>query len=128
MIEGSRCGSIPLTNGSGSRRPKNTWIRWIRIRIRNTGNNRGLTYESAVPGRGWGLPWEEQRIVQTRRPTWRQRTEKQDLPNFLPVLLYLLPVLPYLLPVNKWCPCLSNSQICVSALNRTQTDYAEAPM
>jgi hypothetical protein len=40
MIEGSRpgSGSIPLTNGygSGSRRPKNTWIRWIRIRIRNT--------------------------------------------------------------------------------------------
>jgi len=34
MIEGS--GSIPLTSGSGSGRPKNTWIRWIRIRIRNT--------------------------------------------------------------------------------------------
>ncbi len=40
MIEGSRSragsgsGSIPLTNGSGW--PKNTWIRWIRIRIRNT--------------------------------------------------------------------------------------------
>jgi hypothetical protein len=39
MIEGSRTGSgygsIPLTNGSGSgsRRPKNTWIRRIRIRI-----------------------------------------------------------------------------------------------
>ncbi len=33
MIEGS--GSIPLTTGSGSRRPKNIWIR--RIRIRNTG-------------------------------------------------------------------------------------------
>ncbi len=36
MIEGSgsRAGSTPLTNGSGSgsRRPKNTWIRWIRIR------------------------------------------------------------------------------------------------
>ncbi len=34
MIEGS--GSIPLTSGSGSgsRRPKNMWIRWIRIRIR----------------------------------------------------------------------------------------------
>jgi hypothetical protein len=29
MIEGS--GFIPLTNGSGSRRPKNMWIRWIRI-------------------------------------------------------------------------------------------------
>ncbi len=46
MIEGSgsRAGSwswswsIPLTSGSGSRRPKNMWIRWIRIRIRNTGN------------------------------------------------------------------------------------------
>jgi hypothetical protein len=47
MIEGSRSGSgsgsgsgsIPLTNGpvSGSRRPKNMWIWWIRIRIRNTG-------------------------------------------------------------------------------------------
>ncbi len=42
MIEGSgsasrsRSGSIPLTSGSGSGRPKNTWIRWIRIRIRNT--------------------------------------------------------------------------------------------
>jgi hypothetical protein len=36
MIEGSGSGSIPLTNGSksGSRRPKNIWIR-IRIRIRN---------------------------------------------------------------------------------------------
>ena len=33
---GSGSGSIHLTNGSGSGRPKNTWIRWIRIRIRNT--------------------------------------------------------------------------------------------
>ncbi len=32
MIEGSGSGSIPLTSGSGSWRPKNTWIRWIRIR------------------------------------------------------------------------------------------------
>jgi hypothetical protein len=34
VIEGSRSGSesIPLTDGSGSRRPKNMWIRWIRIR------------------------------------------------------------------------------------------------
>ncbi len=32
MIEGS--GSIPLINGSGSGRPKNMWIRWIRIQIR----------------------------------------------------------------------------------------------
>jgi hypothetical protein len=31
MIEGSGAGPVPLTNGSGSRRPKN-----IRIRIRNT--------------------------------------------------------------------------------------------
>jgi hypothetical protein len=41
MIEGSRSGaesgSTPLTNGSGARsgRPKNMWIRWIRIRIRS---------------------------------------------------------------------------------------------
>ncbi len=38
MIEGSgsragnRSGSIPLTSGSGSGRPKNRWIRWVRIR------------------------------------------------------------------------------------------------
>jgi hypothetical protein len=38
MIEGSGSGSragsgsIPLTSGSGSRRPKHMWIRWIRIR------------------------------------------------------------------------------------------------
>jgi hypothetical protein len=46
MIEvsgsGSRAGSgfTPLTNGSGSgsRRLRNMWIRWIRIRIRNTGD------------------------------------------------------------------------------------------
>ena len=31
-IAGSGSGSIPLTSGSGSWRPKNTWIRWIRIR------------------------------------------------------------------------------------------------
>jgi hypothetical protein len=30
MIEGS--GSVPLTGGSGSRRPKNIWIRRIQIR------------------------------------------------------------------------------------------------
>ncbi len=34
MIEGSGSGSIPLANGSGSKRPKNTWLR---IRICNTG-------------------------------------------------------------------------------------------
>jgi hypothetical protein len=38
LIERSGSGSITLTNGSGigSGRPKNMWIRWIRIRIRNT--------------------------------------------------------------------------------------------
>jgi hypothetical protein len=46
MIEGSGSGSIPLTSGSGSWRPKNMWIRWIRIRIRNTeGNKEMYAYE-----------------------------------------------------------------------------------
>jgi hypothetical protein len=38
MIEGSGAGSgsTPLTSGSGSRRPKNIWIWWIRIWIHNT--------------------------------------------------------------------------------------------
>ncbi len=46
MIEGSgsESGSIPLTNGSGSRRPKNMWIR---IRIRNTVYN---DYKKAILG------------------------------------------------------------------------------
>ncbi len=35
-------GSVPLTNGSGSGRPKNIWI--LRIRIRNTGGNNCHTY------------------------------------------------------------------------------------
>ncbi len=37
MIEGSGSGFIPLTRGSGSRRPKNIWIRQIPIWSRNTG-------------------------------------------------------------------------------------------
>ncbi len=71
VIEGSRSGSvsgsIPLTDrsGSGSRRPKNMWIRWIRIRIRicNTDRNTAYLYDLyiAVPrrfliGPGLALP------------------------------------------------------------------------
>ncbi len=36
MIEGSGSGFTPMTNRSGSERPKNMCIRWIRIRIRNS--------------------------------------------------------------------------------------------
>ncbi len=41
VIEGSRSGSTPLTNGSGFREAQKMWIRWIRIRIRirNTETN-----------------------------------------------------------------------------------------
>ncbi len=41
LIEGfgSGSGSIPLTNGSGSRRPKNMRIRWIRNTDRNESTN-----------------------------------------------------------------------------------------
>jgi hypothetical protein len=55
MIDGS--GSIPLTNGSGSgsRRPKNMWIRWIRnpirIRIRNT-DEKSSNRSDYIPGLG----------------------------------------------------------------------------
>ncbi len=63
IIEGSgsreRSGSIHLTSGSGSGswRPKNTWIRWIRIRIRirirNTGCSSVLDLEVfGPPGSG----------------------------------------------------------------------------
>ncbi len=38
MIEGSRSGSVSLTNGSGSGSSKNIWI--LRIRISNTAQNR----------------------------------------------------------------------------------------
>ncbi len=42
MIEGSGAGSIPLTGGSGSGRPKNMWIR---IRIHNTGQAESELYD-----------------------------------------------------------------------------------
>jgi hypothetical protein len=71
---GSRAGSgyrsILLTNGSGSgsRRPKNIWIRWIRIRIRisNTGRQEPLQFALlgvGGPGNVWSLkPWIRIRI------------------------------------------------------------------
>ncbi len=42
MTEGSGSVSISLTrwSGSGSSRPKNMWIRWVRIRIHNTAFSR----------------------------------------------------------------------------------------
>jgi hypothetical protein len=66
MIEGSGSGSIPLTSGSGSGsgRPKNMWIRWIRIR--NTAILNRKTY-SKIEGKtqsysiwsaySWNLEW-----------------------------------------------------------------------
>ncbi len=46
MLEGSGSGSLTLTNGSGSRRPKNIWI--LRIRIRNTAANTEIQYLDGV--------------------------------------------------------------------------------
>ncbi len=56
MIEGSGSGTgagpgpIPLTSGSGSGsgRPKNMWIRWIRLRIRNTVGNWSIVYKEVL--------------------------------------------------------------------------------
>jgi hypothetical protein len=53
IIEGSGSGSLPLTSesGSGSWRPKNMWIRWIRIRrirLRNTARNPCFSPDEAV--------------------------------------------------------------------------------
>ncbi len=63
MIEGSGprvgSGSIPLTSGSGW--PKNMWIRWIRIRIRNTAFATGSL-----------LRWRQQLI-------WRQGLDDGDM-------------------------------------------------
>jgi hypothetical protein len=65
MIEGS--GSIPLTSGSGSWRPKNMWIR---IRIRNTvknkffklyhknGKERDSTYSMLKSGTELWMSWK----------------------------------------------------------------------
>jgi hypothetical protein len=67
VIEGSRSGSgsesMPLTDGSGSgsRRPKNMWIRWIRIRIRirNTDCNKMYTIflKIILSSYPWVRPW-----------------------------------------------------------------------
>ncbi len=53
MTEGS--GSKPLTNGSGSGRPKN---RWIRIRIHNTGS---MFVVFTVPVSCWLMPHQKGR-------------------------------------------------------------------
>jgi len=49
-----------MIEGSGSRRPKIMWIRWIRIRIRNTAKNRcqALRYGLGIrdPDTGANLP------------------------------------------------------------------------
>ncbi len=56
MTEGSGSGSIPLTNGSGSRTPKNMWIRWIRIRntaVLSVVGGRQLFVYMSDPRRRW---------------------------------------------------------------------------
>jgi hypothetical protein len=44
FIIGLQDANKKMTNGSesGSRRPKNMWIRWIRIRIRNIALKKGI--------------------------------------------------------------------------------------
>ncbi len=54
IIEGSRSGSMLLTTGSGSRRPKSILIRRIRIRIRirNTAVYNKIIYTFSGEGKG----------------------------------------------------------------------------
>ncbi len=74
---GSGPGSIPLTSwsGSGSGRPKNMWIRWIRIRIRNTAGE-ATHFIWTLPGEAilfiWTLPGVEGRLGRCcGRRVWR---------------------------------------------------------
>ncbi len=62
MTEGS--GSIPLTNGSGSRMPKNIRIR----RIRNTGLGLGIWVCTC----SW--PWRQWAPYRPRAPCWGRRS------------------------------------------------------
>ncbi len=69
-------GSIPLTSGSESWRPKNTWIRWIRIRIRirNTGVYSLYTPGSCLMWRcGCWWTWPTRSCCSSRRSCRRTR-------------------------------------------------------
>ncbi len=64
MIEGSGSGSIPLTDRSGSRRPKKMWIRWIRNTAIATPHRKCIPFQRNSP-----LP-----PLQTRFPVTVNRT------------------------------------------------------
>ncbi len=57
-------GSVSLTNGSGSGRPKNIWILRIRIRTRNTAGIWGLVWFQGSEDACTGPTWS--------RPSWRK--------------------------------------------------------
>jgi hypothetical protein len=67
MIGEYRSGLIPLTNGSGSgsRRPKNMCILWIRIQIRIWICNTGLQVlyrKEGQPGSSYPVPLNSKRV------------------------------------------------------------------
>jgi hypothetical protein len=101
MIEGSGSGSTPLTNGSGSERPKKMWIRWIRIRIWNTGYYVNIvTFKVILNGQ---LTITKRTCSAGHRPEWHQVasheryryrvTQANSLTNRRPIPL-LLPERP----------------------------------
>ncbi len=105
MIEGSRSGSIPQTNGSGSgsKRQKTMWIR-IQIRIRNTG------------GKGKHIFWH---LTKTFQP---QKLKKQSLEMFLfGNLLTLCPVWSF------WSACCLDMDLNHRVLNWLIDDQAFSP-
>ncbi len=54
---GSGSGSKPLTSGSGSGRPKNIWIRWIRIRISDPDPQHWFQFNLMLSGTYGESPW-----------------------------------------------------------------------
>jgi hypothetical protein len=80
---GSGSRSIPRTSGSGSGRPKNMWIRWIRIRNTASNPNNCFTSESwALSSLGRPDPGSNTNVVgSVSDPDWIRIQSGQSVPD-----------------------------------------------